>query len=417
MHNEDTNKSSFPGNESKHNNQQSEKEKNLLVSSIERDIRYNPNVALKNIINSSSDVQPLLIKKAKDIWGKERLKAKLLNFAIQTEKEDKTLVNLHLISKAYVLANRKFRAAQNYAFNDLIEEAIKVFSSNPDTFKDIEVSKLNLARIALQKKNYYIVSKLTFYLFNSKPIKDEIRAELTQATRNNDKKRIIALKSLLENINPKELIANGNKQAIELIKKGKLKESDNLLNSILKRTAHLPFIREKAEFQDLEFILENIVQKWLTARNQLNSRNKSVAQKTYTELLNMEQKYLDMLPSVAFAETALTFEDTNVDSAQKYYEMAANKAPTKAASERYLLRAKSLKIVVSEDKSNIESYKVKSEIKKGKEYCSVCQKPLLTEEGVERCPKCNSPAHGPHLREWLKVKSVCPVCRQHIELE
>lgn len=49
--------------------------------------------------------------------------------------------------------------------------------------------------------------------------------------------------------------------------------------------------------------------------------------------------------------------------------------------------------------------------------CSVCLLNINYREVILRCPHCNSPAHRDHVREWLKVKSYCPYCKQKIHEE
>lgn len=50
--------------------------------------------------------------------------------------------------------------------------------------------------------------------------------------------------------------------------------------------------------------------------------------------------------------------------------------------------------------------------------CSVCLLNINYGDSTLKCPHCNSIAHQDHLREWLKIKSYCPYCKQEIkELE
>lgn len=47
--------------------------------------------------------------------------------------------------------------------------------------------------------------------------------------------------------------------------------------------------------------------------------------------------------------------------------------------------------------------------------CSICLLNINHKEPILICPHCNSPAHRDHFREWLKIKSFCPYCKQKIE--
>lgn len=46
--------------------------------------------------------------------------------------------------------------------------------------------------------------------------------------------------------------------------------------------------------------------------------------------------------------------------------------------------------------------------------CSVCRLVILVQDHAIMCPSCRNYAHLSHLKEWLKVKGVCPICREKI---
>ncbi len=49
--------------------------------------------------------------------------------------------------------------------------------------------------------------------------------------------------------------------------------------------------------------------------------------------------------------------------------------------------------------------------------CTVCNLIVKsTEEEIVYCPYCNSPAHRPHLIEWIKIKGFCPNCKKEIKM-
>ncbi len=49
--------------------------------------------------------------------------------------------------------------------------------------------------------------------------------------------------------------------------------------------------------------------------------------------------------------------------------------------------------------------------------CSVCGKGLNIFDEQSSCPLCNAPAHKEHLREWVKMRNTCPVCKKEITLD
>ncbi len=46
--------------------------------------------------------------------------------------------------------------------------------------------------------------------------------------------------------------------------------------------------------------------------------------------------------------------------------------------------------------------------------CSVCKLPLTYGITWAECPHCNWKAHQDHLREWIKMKGTCPVCKKNV---
>ncbi|MFX1336632.1 MAG: PHD finger domain-containing protein, partial [Promethearchaeota archaeon] len=45
-----------------------------------------------------------------------------------------------------------------------------------------------------------------------------------------------------------------------------------------------------------------------------------------------------------------------------------------------------------------------------KETCSVCRRPITSEEEIIYCPTCQNPFHPPHFAESLKLTGKCPIC-------
>ncbi len=51
------------------------------------------------------------------------------------------------------------------------------------------------------------------------------------------------------------------------------------------------------------------------------------------------------------------------------------------------------------------------------EKCMLCRKNIRSGEIYVKCPHCQNIAHRSHLMEWVKVKAICPVCRQRLTTE
>ena len=46
--------------------------------------------------------------------------------------------------------------------------------------------------------------------------------------------------------------------------------------------------------------------------------------------------------------------------------------------------------------------------------CLICMKPIKTTESLYYCPQCDNGFHLPHIREWVKIKGICPLCSSKI---
>jgi hypothetical protein len=53
--------------------------------------------------------------------------------------------------------------------------------------------------------------------------------------------------------------------------------------------------------------------------------------------------------------------------------------------------------------------------KKTEFVCMICKLPLKKNQQIVQCPMCQSLFHQEHIREWLRMKKQCPVCRQELK--
>ncbi|MBN2154988.1 MAG: hypothetical protein JW776_02995 [Candidatus Lokiarchaeota archaeon] len=49
--------------------------------------------------------------------------------------------------------------------------------------------------------------------------------------------------------------------------------------------------------------------------------------------------------------------------------------------------------------------------------CAVCGKPIEIFDSELQCPICEAKGHSDHFREWIKMKSSCPVCKKALTLD
>ncbi len=52
----------------------------------------------------------------------------------------------------------------------------------------------------------------------------------------------------------------------------------------------------------------------------------------------------------------------------------------------------------------------------GGKVCATCRLAIDMEDSILTCPHCDAPSHSRHLLEWVKIKGVCPSCRNSISL-
>ncbi len=46
------------------------------------------------------------------------------------------------------------------------------------------------------------------------------------------------------------------------------------------------------------------------------------------------------------------------------------------------------------------------------QLCEICKQIMQPDDLVEQCPHCGRYFHQKHIREWLKIKAKCPVCKE-----
>ncbi|MFB0559811.1 MAG: DUF2341 domain-containing protein [Candidatus Lokiarchaeia archaeon] len=49
--------------------------------------------------------------------------------------------------------------------------------------------------------------------------------------------------------------------------------------------------------------------------------------------------------------------------------------------------------------------------------CSVCNLEIVSRDRIVSCPHCGAQSHRDHLLEWIKVKGICPVCKERLNIQ
>ena len=156
-----------------------------------------------------------------------------------------------------------------------------------------------------------------------------------------------------------------------------------------------------------------------SARNAFKARKIEQAQIIYSELLETAE---DLFSAEVFAEAGLAYEYEPADKeiASEFFVEASKRAKTTQAAQRYKERADLLIQSIHED---LPTTPKDEKLVVGKqltidpnEKCCVCRRPIGIEGEVVQCNSCKSVAHYPHMAEWLKIKGVCPVCKQKLTM-
>ncbi len=207
----------------------------------------------------------------------------------------------------------------------------------------------------------------------------------------------------------------------EKLKDGKISEAEDILSKFSNLISKLPSDESEETIKlknDVNKTSESI--KRLTeARNAFKARKIEQAQIIYSELLESAG---DLFSAEIFAEAGLSYEYEPADKelASEFFVEASRKAKTDQAALKYKERADLLIESLHEDLPSAPSGEKAVVGRKlsvdPNEKCCVCRRPIGTSGEVVQCNSCKSVAHYPHMAEWLKIKGVCPVCKQKLSM-
>lgn len=134
------------------------------------------------------------------------------------------------------------------------------------------------------------------------------------------------------------------------------------------------------------------------------------------ELLNMLIGMVDVKRSVSIVDAA-NFLGITATQVEKILYDAIGKGITELTiDEKNIISLKTVtpdKLTPSYYKiDNIEVAATDSEF-----TCMICKTGISKNENYAACPHCDHNAHINHLKEWLKVNSLCPVCKQLLTVD
>ena len=368
----------------------------------------------------------------------------------------------NLAASAFQLADMPWRAAQSFIVNKNVNAAVDVINTTPIFTQDKVKAIRNLAKFAFDN-NLPVESA---QLLQSIGADDEAVAVLIAAGRNsnliteNSQPRINTNTSSnrvqnrsVETINPPTQQISNNQPFIpastqkssirersdvsgtssfaviktelirsqEKLKDGKISEAEEILSKYTNLLTRLPdpeSNESKSLKNDFTKTIESI-KRLNEARTAFKTRKIEQAQIIYSELLEGAG---DLFSAEIFAEAGLAYEYEPADKelASEFFVEASRRAKTPQAGQKYKERAD---LLIESLHDDLPKAPEGEKIEVGKklavnpnEKCCVCRRPIGTSGEVVQCNSCKSVAHYPHMAEWLKIKGVCPVCKQKLTM-
>ena len=457
---------------------ESGKTKQLKKANEFLDVKANYNKALETyigiknwekagetVVKSPPGTQIVLLRRLQAYLPQSKLKSIFMKLGEYYSSRHET----NNSASAFLLAEMPWRAAQSYVIGNDVNAAIDVINTTPIFSQDKIKATRNLAKYAFDN-NYSLEAA---QLLQSIGAEDEAVAVLIAAGRNSNvlksdarfqtrqptpisqptnsslesniptssrtttsvpttnpipvtnvvssQKSEISKRSDINSTSPFTVIMQELTKSQAKIKEGKIGEAEEILQRYTNLLDRIP-LNESEESTKLrnDFVkVEQAIKRLNDARNAFKNRKIEEAQVIYSELLETTG---DLFNAEIFAEAGLAYEYEPADRelASEFFVEASKKAKTPQAAQRYKERADIL--LESEDKTLPEVPKTEKAVVgrqltiNPSERCCVCRRPIGTEGEVVQCNNCKSVAHYPHMAEWLKIKGVCPVCKQKLSM-
>ena len=414
--------------------------------------------AAETVVKSPPGTQIVLLRQLQAFIPQSKIKSIFMKVGDYYTSQNQS----NLAASAFQLADMPWRAAQSYIINKNVNAAIDVINTTPIFTQDKVKATRNLAKFAYDN-NYPVESA---QLLQSIGAEDEAVAVLIAAGQNsniikdNPAPRINtnpvsippvnnSLSSALSNPsvhstaqttvntttsassirNRSEVTGTSSFAVIktelvrsqEKLKEGKIFEAEEILSRYTNLLSRLPdqnseeSISLKGDFTKTAESIKRLIE----ARAAFKARKIEQAQIIYSELLESAG---DLFSAEIFAEAGLSYEYEPADKelASEFFVEASRKAKTPQAGQRYKERADLLIESIHEDLPKAPEGEKAVVGKKlsvdPNEKCCVCRRPVGTSGEVVQCNSCKSVAHYPHMAEWLKIKGVCPVCKQKLTM-
>lgn len=450
---------------------ESSKSKQLKNANFQLDVRSNYNkaletyIGLKNwekacevVIKSPPGTQIVLLRRLQSHLPQSKLKSTFMKLGeYYTQRNDSSNA-----ASAFLLAEMPWRAAQSYIMHNNVNAAIEVINTTPIFSQDKVKATRNLAKYAFDN-NYPVESAQLLQSIgaddeavavliaagrNSNLLKTTANSRVNQpatntaslakpeaingkaqstinanqqASKNTQHSSPINTRGEINSASPFALIMQELAKAKEKIREGKISEAEEILRKYTNLVDKIP-VEESEEAVKLksDFSKTNEAIKRLNnARAAFKNRKIEEAQIIFSELL---ESMGDLFNAEIFAEAGLAYEYEPADKeiASDFFVQASRKAKTTQAAQRYKERADLLLESMNEsfpETPKGEKAVVGRQLKVDpNEKCCVCRRPIGTNGEVVQCNNCKSVAHFPHMAEWLKIKGVCPVCKQKLTM-
>jgi hypothetical protein len=419
--------------------------------------------AAEVVVKSPPGTQIVHLRRLQSYLPYSKLKAIFMKLGEQYANSS----NPELGASAYSLAEMPWRAAQTYILSRNVPAATDIINTSPVFANDRIKATRNLAKFAFDS-DFPVESA---QLLQSIGADEEAVAVLIAAGRNanlinnrdnqirNPPSNIINNSSLhndsVQSRKPNQIefqsqntnvsnqkVESGNKPITErtnisgtssyqlikqemtksqnLIKEGKIKEAEDSLNTFQRLIDKIPLSDSEENIKLKNEYSKTIqsIKRLNDARSAFKARKIEEAQIIYSELLESAG---DLFSAEIFAEAGLTYEYDPADKelASEFFVEASRRAKTPQAAQKYKERADilldSLTDLPNAPKESVLNSGLQIKINPT-EKCCVCRRPVGSEGEVVQCNSCKSVAHYPHMAEWLKIKGVCPVCKQKLTL-
>jgi hypothetical protein len=379
--------------------------------------RFSINKAAEMVLRTPEASQILVLRKLESIFKPRKIERAFLRLArIYGEKKDPQRA-----SKSYLFARKPFAAAKAYIDHggvDYIPAAIQVIDQNTRYIHDRDQSIRNLAKHAYHKQKFMEAAEL----LRTIGAEEEANAVLIAAASEMKKHGFDSLSKqyLGTTTHPEKAINRYLDEIKAHLMKGdieKVRRSLSITKGLVKNLEkHPEQISEgkTPELQEKTLEFDRILKIIDSARDLLRKKNKNQSIALYEELIESLE---DAVPGFVYAEAALANEEQNPNRAISLYRKASELIDSKQAARSFRLRAKNIEIASTIGSSAVSQTSSLTTEDDLEENCSVCRTKISDVTSLVRCPECGSPAHYPHLAEWLKIRGSCPVCRKKITIK